>query len=349
MSNDGTKQYIRKASLRVVQTNPPDFKVTTEAGSSQHATQQAIDLSEMHFTFTVTNQDEEAPNNCMARVFNLKPSTVQSLLRAEYSIMYIEAGYEGSYGIIFQGDVIQFRVGRLNETDTYLDILAADGDFGYNQATIAATLSAIQNTTAGIAKAVDDAMKGTGVTVDPDLLKTQASPSGGITSGFRGKVAIGLARSTMTTLAKTLGGTWSINDGVIRFVRLDGYVPGEAVVLNQGTGLIGMPEQTQDGIKCQCLINPKIQIGGRVQINSQLINRTIGSVGKNAGGIIGVQTRYNSYGKPETYANITRDGIYRVYICEHVGDTRGPQWYTNLTLLAIDATSEQVIYGGEDL
>ena len=40
--------------------------------------------------------------------------------------------------------------------------------------------------------------------------------------------------------------------------------PAEAVVLTAETGLVGAPEQTNDGIKVRCLLNPRLRIGGRI-------------------------------------------------------------------------------------
>lgn len=50
---------------------------------------------------------------------------------------------------------------------------------------------------------------------------------------------------------------------------LTGILPGHAVVLNSQSGLVNAPEQTNDGIKFRCLLNPQLVIGGMVQINER--------------------------------------------------------------------------------
>ncbi len=60
-SSQSTKQWIRKTSLLLVK------------GS------QALDLSEMHFTFSTQQQDEESPNNAAIRVYNLSDDTVRTI------------------------------------------------------------------------------------------------------------------------------------------------------------------------------------------------------------------------------------------------------------------------------
>lgn len=333
--------FGRTASLVVKQATGPNASIVNPDGTVVSAPpnfDSALDLSQMHFTFQVSNQDEEGPDNAAIRVYNLKPSTVQQLLKFNVSKVILQAGYGAQFGIIFQGDIKQFRVGRQNQTDTYIDILAADGDFGYNKSTIAATLSAVQNTRAGQLRAINDAMKNNGVTIDPKQF--QETPAGGIVEGFRGKVMLGMARAQLRSLTQSEGSTWSIQNGVVKIIDLDGYLPGEAVVLNQATGLIGTPEQTQDGIKCRSLLNPKIQIGGLVQINNDLINQTL-----NAQKLVvpGLQLSYNQWAGVQNFANVTHDGVYRVYVCEHSGDTRGQEWYSDLICLRFDSTSKQTI------
>jgi hypothetical protein len=147
----------------------------------------------------------------------------------------------------------------------------------------------------------------------------------------------------MRFLADTLVSRWTISNGQVIVVNTDSYVGGPPVILNQATGLLGIPEATQDGIKCRCLINPRIKIGTTVQINNQLINQTLGGV---KSFFPGVQIPFDQFSGIAGYANVTHDGLYMVYICEHVGDTRGNDWESRLTLLAIDNTSKNVIASG---
>lgn len=350
---ESQQQYGRRASLNVLQYAPqvsmaidfgdgpiPDVPVPKTLLNPT----QVLDLSNMHFQFSVLNQDDEGPDNCAVRVFNLKKDTVQLLLKYKNSKLVLQAGYGSNFGIIFQGDVKQFRVGRLNQTDTYVDILAADGDFGYNSAVISTTLSAQQNTRAGQLRAINDSMKDKGVTIPQGEWK--GNELGGIVEGFRGKVMYGMARSHLRDLCNTEGSTWTIQNGVVQITPLESYLPGEAVVLTAATGLIDVPEATQDGIKARCLINPKLRIGGRVQINNASINQTVSGVPVPVP-VPGLQFPFNQFAGIQNFASVTADGFYRVYIAEHTGDTRGNDWYTDLTCLAIDSSSGNLVKVGE--
>lgn len=331
-------QYIRKASLLVLK---PEVVGDSQASNILG---QVLDLSKMHFQFKTANQDEEGPNNCTVRVFNLARNTVETLIKYNFSRVVLQAGYDGSFGVIFDGSIKQFRVGKINATDTYLDILAADGDLGYNFAPINVTLAAAQTNRNNIINQAAQAFKDYGVVLGQNLADT-----GGVLP--RGKVMFGMARTFMTSAVASVGSTWSIQNGQIQVIPLDGYLPGDAVKLSSATGLIGIPEQTQDGIKCRCLLNPKIVVGGRIQIDQASINQTIaqtplGHVNPGfTGG--GSQLSFNKWSTVQNFASIATDGFYRVYMAEHDGDTRGQAWYTDIIALAIDNSTQKVKpYGG---
>jgi hypothetical protein len=317
----GGKQYLRRCSLILTApaagNNPNEFV----AGEDK-----AIDLSQFQLKFQTAQQDEESPNNCTIRVYNLSDRTVKKV-RDEYSHVVLQAGYEGgAFGVIFQGTIKQFRVGRLDNKTTYLDILAADGDMAYNFAIVKKTLAAGSRWQDRV-NAAAKAMEPMGVT----LGQVEYPDAGGILP--RGKVLFGYAKAALRSNVQTMGATWSIQNGKINIIPLTGYLPGESVILTSGTGLIGRPEQTIDGIKARCLLNPKIVVGGSVKIDNESINQT---VQQKDHVIPGAQLPFNQWAGIQQFATIATDGLYRVYVAEHKGDTRGQEWYTDIVCLTID-------------
>lgn len=316
-------QFGRKATLivsrpQVAGNNPSAFVPESN-----------LDLSAFHFTFKTVQQDVESPNNCSIRVYNLSRETVQTISRGEYSRVVLQAGYDGAYGVIFSGTIKQFRVGRESATTTFLDLLAADGDIAYNNAIVNKTLAA-GSTPADRVGAAVDAMRPNGV-VPGSLMPF----TGGVLP--RGKVLFGMARATLRAEAAAQGATWNINNGQINIVPLKGYLPGEAVELNASTGLIGLPEQTNEGLIIRCLLNPRIVVGGLVKIDNKSVNQII-QANPSAAPI-----PYNQYAGLQLLATITNDGLYRVFVAEHTGDVRGKEWYTNLVCLAVDNSTSKVV------
>lgn len=316
------EQWIRKASLLVA--NDTD----------------ALDLSELRFAFHVQNADVESPNNAAIRVYNLSPDTTRKITGSgavEYTRVILQAGYEGgNFGVIFDGTIKQFRQGKENAVDSYLDILAADGDIPYNFGVCSASLPAGSDTMARV--------RTTAKQIGVELLQN-TNLTGGVLP--RGKVLFGMARSLLRCEARSIGATWSIQNGKVQIVPNDSYLPGEAVVLNSGTGLIGMPTQTDQGVRARCLLNPKLRIGGLVQIDQASINRLsqadLRALGFPTSTLPGAQLPYDRNTGLQMLADVTRDGFYRLYVAEFIGDTRGQEWYSELVGLAVDKSSGKVI------
>lgn len=281
---------------------------------------EGLDLSELRCKFSVKRSDTMTPNVADIRVYNLEENTAIRI-RDEFRNVILQAGYEGNYGVIFKGNIKQVIIGRESATDTFIDIIAGDGDRAYNFAVVNATVAA-------------------GAT-QRDVVNTavQSMNSKGVTEGHigdmptaqlpRGKVMFGNARNFLRDVADMTDKSWSIQDEKVTFVPKKSYLPGERVVLTSKTGMIGTPQQTNEGVNVKCLLNPNIQIGGRVEIDNRSIERL----------------KIN-LSVPNSPANIpaplTADGVYYVLVAEHEGDTRGVPWYTNLVCLNVDVTTNPI-------
>lgn len=313
---------MRKASLVVSglqqQGNNPSAFIND--------TSQGLDLSNLHFRFSCKQTDTESPNNCSIRVYNLSDSTVKQI-QGEYTTVTLQAGYEnGNYGVIFSGTIKQLRIGREKATDSYVDILAADGDIAYNFGVINKTLASGNSSTQDVVDTATQAM---------NLAKGQQIFSNGGTLP-RGKVLFGMSRAVIRNELRNRNAVWSIENGRVNIHPLDGYLDGAAVVLNSLTGLVGLPEQTLDGIKVRCLLNPKIQVGGLVHIDNTTVNQIVQQNPKAA------PIAYNQWTGIQNLAKVTHDGTYRVFVAEYEGDTRGAAWYADLICLSVDPTTNLV-------
>lgn len=323
-----TRQYLRKVSLIV----GPD------SGD-------ALDLSEFRIRFSVRRGDYQTPNTADIRVYNLSDSTANRVAK-EFSRVVLQAGYEGNYGIIFDGTVIQSLQGRESPTDTYLDIRAADGDQAYNFAVVNVSLAAGATPKDQI-QAVLRAMQPHGV-MEGYIPELDGNPLS------RGVVLYGMARDVLRTIAKNTQTAWSIQDGKLNFVPLSAYMPGDIPVITSETGMVGMPEQTQNGIKLKMLLNPSIKVGTLIQINNASIqgyrydlSNTKGAFASNAQAATSSKLNstddYRSGSKTPQADMRKHDGYYYVMVANHAGDTRGNDYYTDVICLGVDATMTENI------
>lgn len=250
-------------------------------------------------------------------VYNLD-STTAALIKKEFTQVILQAGYVGNFGVIFKGNIKWATVGRESATDTFLNIVAGDGDGAYNFAVVNKTVSAGSSPNDRLNAALTSMFtQGVGQSYVGALPATKLP---------RGKVMYGNARDYLRGLADTEGFTWSIQDGAIVFISQNTYLPGTAVVLTSKTGMIGTPQQTIEGIMCKCLLNPKLKIHGRVKIDNKSIQA--------------YKLNFQVPGSPaNTPVPLTNDGTYYILVAEHFGDTRGTDWYTALQTLNIDASS----------
>lgn len=279
-----------------------------------------IDLSQLRIKFSVKRSDTMTPNVADIRVYNIEEKTALRI-KKEFSQVILQAGYPGNVGVIFKGNIKQVILGRESATDTFVDIIAGDGDRAYNFAVVNTTLSK-GATAINQINAAASSMADKGVT----LGHIGDTPNEKLP---RGKVMYGNAKNYLRNIAQTTDKAWSIQDEKITFISKKSYLPGERVVLTSKTGMIGAPQQTNEGVNVKCLLNPLIKIGSRIQIDNKSIQ----------------QYKIN-LSVPNSPANIpaplTADGVYYVLVCEHSGDTRGIEWYSSLICLNIDVTTNPI-------
>lgn len=281
----------------------------------------ALDLSALHITFTVTQAAVQTPKSADIRIYNAAPSTIKRI-RDEFTRVELTAGYEGGEGMIFAGQIKQIRVGRESGTDTYLDILATDSDPAYNYAFLSESIAA-GATQDDVRHQIVSSFAKFGVQGGemPELSSYELP---------RGKVLYGSAKDHMRSLAKTNGVDWSIADGRVDLIRQDRTLPGAAILLNSGTGLIGMPQQTIDGVTVKCLLNPRIKRGVQIKLDASSVQAY-----KMSADWVSAQ----NFKVPSGDA----DGYYKAYHVQHTGDTRGQAWYTEMICEAVDPTGIGVI------
>lgn len=299
-------QYLRKASLIIGQNSDDENN--------------ALDLSTLKFTFKIKRGDYQTPNTADVRVYNVAPKTTLQIEK-EGTRLVLQAGYDGNYGVIFDGQIKQVRRGRESATDTYLDITVADGDSAYNYSMSAFALAAGSKPNDRVAAILENmALNGVVGGYVPDL---------GGNPLPRGKSVFSMSRDELRNIAFNAQSSWSIQDGKLNMIPITAYMPGQIPIITAATGMLGLPEQTQNGIRIKCLLNPNIKIGQVVKLDNESIQRYRYGTGVSdqlTNETLNIQIKLNN------------DGLYYVMMAEHSGDTRGEEWQTDMICLAVDAT-----------
>ncbi len=325
------RQYLRKVGL-VIYGGQAGVQTPTSGSATSSTSANGIDVSNMRITFQVRQFDAATPNLATIRVYNLSDKTALKIQK-EFQYVALQAGYEGgNYGQIFQGTIKQFKKGRIDATTTFLEMFCSDGDQAWNFSGINACIAAGSS----FQQQLD--------TIQGQMNKYLTNPqtaelpqgTGGLTLP-RGRVLFGIAASTLNDLALSTNTTFKIVNGQVIFTVMTGYDPGEAIQLNVKSGLVLVPEVTDNGVEVTALLNPALRCGRRVQINEKDINTNVLT---SAGA--GVQPTILAFP-----ASIAADGFYRVIVADHEGDSRGgPSWFTRMTCLALTSENGQVAMGG---
>jgi hypothetical protein len=275
-----------------------------------------LDVSKLRCTFDIKRYAMYYPNTALIKIYNLTAETENAVIMEGYRIT-VDAGYPSLHGQIFDGTVIMCNRWKENGTDYVLQILAMDGNdfltdtycnFTYQKGqTMRSTLETIA--------------KNGGIDLDPNV-------SADLDAKFaKGGVVNGPPKNMLSDLAKSMNGTWYVDSGVLHFFKYSqdpSTLPNglEAVELSEKTGLIGTPQQHQQGVNARSFLNPKIVPYSLVHIPNDKIIQDLVTVGS-----------YNEGISSPALIMLDSAGLYRVIVVNFIGDTRGGEgspWYSDI-------------------
>lgn len=279
---------------------------------------------DIRVVFDIKSMTLPAPANAVIVIYNLAPSTANSILKAK--TVTFAAGYQGGIGTIFSGEIVQVNLGKDNATDTTTTVFAKAGDMAHNTSVVNTTLKA-GSTGLDIYQALVKAMPGMSQGRIPSQALEQIKYPRSVT-------LFGMARHFMRNLAESVGGTFHFDaiNPQVHITQKNDKGTGSPIVLNSDTGMIGLPTQNTNGINVRCLLNPQIQVNSIVNIDQKSIQRIAPDLT-----IQGTPT----IGSDIFRGGIDSDGLYRVVYLEHVGDSRGDPWFTEANCIALSGAGTQ--------
>ena len=191
-------------------------------------------------------------------IYNLSQDTISKVLKKGVKIGF-KAGYVDTIDFIFKGtinNVLKERVGP----DVITRIVARGGS---------QPQTALINTTMGVNTTVVDAIRncasvmGYPLVINPDDF-ANASPFA------KGYILSGDPRVKMDELADAFGFSYVVENDRLVVVADGKFRQGSPLVVDQFNGMEGIPEITEQGCNVSLRLSPKIKIGGRIDIQSEL-------------------------------------------------------------------------------
>lgn len=250
------------------------------------------------FRIEKTNQKE--PNTAEITIWNLNRDS-RSRLQEKGILTEIEAGYFGNTSLIFKGDLDYGSTTRQGP-DWVTTLQTTDGGRAYREARINLSFDAGTALSDVLKTAAESLGVGLG-NVDEKL--AEGAPRSSAAEYVKGLVLSGSASQEFSKIVRRAGFNWGIQDGQIQLTRPGQAInPLEAIVLKQGTGLIGSPERGEDGIvRATSLLQPELLPGKKVEIQS---------------------------GEDPITGQFEIDGFYRIDKLKATGDTGSQDWYSEI-------------------
>ena len=244
--------------------------------------QETLSIEQLRVAFEIDKTINEKPNPAKIQIWNLNRDHINQLLSQDYKKVALSVGY-GELRQIYVGDITKTRIQR-EGLDFVLTLECSDGHQAYTQSRAKTTYKQIVEE---LQKTMPKVQTGA-----IDIPNQRKLP--------RGRVLNGNSRDILTKIARNNNADWSIQDGALIFLPKDKVLNDDAVLISQDTGMINAPEQTDEGLELTCLLNPALQIGGLVKVESII-----------------------------DYFN----GEYKIIKLAHSGDGIGGDWHSKMTVV----------------
>lgn len=223
------------------------------------------------------------------------------------------AGYQnnGKYGVIWDGFVLQPLWIRENQTDFKLTLHCINwfGLIARNSIGMSTQAGVTQQQVVAAIAANSYHPIGTGQITDQ--LSNKSLP--------RGKVLFGRPDKYLNEIARDNNMQWWLSQkGLLNFSGLEEGLSStfdNAPVYTPTTGIVGTPQQTQDGVNFRLLLDPTVEVKKPamcVKIDQTEIQQ------------LSIQANVRP-------GFLSQSGTYVVLSARYLGDTRGQDWYTDVT------------------
>lgn len=275
---------------------------TPHATSFSKVSAEVREITELRVSFKVSKALTKDPNTCEIKIYNLAESTRKALPGTGAKVV-LHAGYEGALEQLFIGDARTIESKR-EGTEWVTTVKCGDGERAVKFARFSGSFAA-NTQVAEVIKTIGKATK-----LDTGNIEKIASGLPPSLQYTQGKTSHGPALKELEKALKFAGYDLSIQDGALLALQPGEATTEEVIELSAESGLLGSPEfaagEKKEGknkaaakpvLKAKSLLQGQFRCGRRVLMKSR---------------------QYS--------------GLLRLVKLDHVGDTAGGEWASNLEL-----------------
>lgn len=227
-----------------------------------------LQISNLHITGSVKKNLKSEPNTAEFKVYNLSADHRKQIQSEGALTVQLEIGYDSGTSVVFLGDL---RTSRPSEYDANGDIVSTIGgaDGGKKHQTARVHVSHRKGTsTATVLQSLVTAL---GVLPGNSSAAIGQITSAGLGDRFTlGTVLSGSASREMSRILRSVGYTWSIQNGALQMLPLTKALSDTAILLEDFGPLIGSPSIDKDGVlTCKSLIIPDVFPGRYMVLNAR--------------------------------------------------------------------------------
>lgn len=272
--------FNRIATLKVIARNKADKVLEVR------------DFTGLRVSFSVEKTSESNPNTAKISIYNLNESS-RGFCEKKGQALILEVGYaplnqDVVKEIIFQGDTGKVSSERRGP-DWVTTFEVGDGEKNLTNK----NFNKVFQSSSSLRTMIDEVVGSLGFARGPQ--------DGIIEKTFNSPVVLsGGSKEILDQLTEEAGVEWSVQNGFLQILKPTQATKDEVVVISKETGMINVPVKREEGIEVQCLIQPKLYPGRRIQLISSTFN-----------------------------------GVFRVRKAQFEGDTREGGWNAKLECVEI--------------
>lgn len=217
----------------------------------------ALSIDSLYIEFEIKKALSGKPSEGFTNIYNLNDNS-EAQIKETHERIQVLGGYDGRRDLLYDGDIR--KIDKVKQRLNRITTIALGGK-------VFKLTNAISNKSyqgaVSVKQIVQDAIPSFGM----DAIGLDKIPDSNLNDfAFSGRTS-----DLLDKILNPLGVQWFENDGFID-ISLRGESTETAFVLKPGTGLVGSPSLTDNGVSYKALLNGRIKINGKVKIESRLVS-----------------------------------------------------------------------------